>query len=86
MRVFFKAAELKTLENIQKNLKYPEKLCSHFHFNKIGRLQPTIRLKPPLQRLAWKCSEKKRCSKISKIKKESLQNLSLFLLSYRCAS
>ena len=50
-------------------------------------LGPTIGLKPPLQILAWKCSEKKRCSKISKTRKEYLQNLFLFLWSYsKCAS
>ena len=42
-------------------------------------LQPTIGLKPPLQILVWKCSEKKRCSKISKIpKKKTLKNCTFF--------
>ena len=65
----FEIAAPKTLENIQKM--YVVK----FIFHKLHgySLQPTTGLKPPLQILFWKYSERKECSKDSKIPRKSLQ-------------
>ena len=48
-------------------------------------LQPTAKLKTPLQLLFLKRSKRKECSKISKIPEKYLQNCSFFLTLQVCS-
>ena len=74
MRVFWKGCTKTKLENIQK------KFCCGVPVNTNVQIQSAayIELKTPLQINFEKCSERKRCSKSSKIQKKYLQFCTFF--------
>ena len=57
-----------------------------FRFVTVARMQSTTGLKPPIQTIFLKHSERKEYSKISKISKKSLQNrpFSPYIISLQC--